>query len=214
MITRLDAYVGEIMDKLKEKGFDKNTIVVFSSDNGPHEEGGADPEFFGRDGKLRGLKRQCYEGGIRVPFIVRWPGKIKANSVNDHQLAFYDIMPTFCELIGDKNFPKKYINKKVEGDCFDGISFAPTLLGDDKDQKEHEFLYWEFHETNQMGLRMGDWKLVVKKGVPHLYDLKNDIHEDHDVAKDHKDIVAKMIDIIYREHRPSSIFKVTLPEIP
>ena len=214
MITRLDAYVGEIMDKLKEKGFDKNTIVVFSSDNGPHEEGGADPEFFGRDGKLRGLKRQCYEGGIRVPFIVRWPGKIKANSVNDHQLAFYDLMPTFCELIGDKKFPKKYINKKVEGDCFDGISFAPTLLGDDKDQKEHEFLYWEFHETNQMGLRMGDWKLVVKKGVPHLYDLKNDIHEDHDVAKDHKDIVAKMIDIIYREHRPSSIFKVTLPEMP
>lgn len=106
MITRLDTYVGEILTRLKEKGLDKNTIVIFSSDNGPHEEGGADPEFFGRDGKLRGLKRQCYEGGIRIPFIVRWPGKVKAGTVNDHQLAFYDIMPTFCELIGDKKFPK------------------------------------------------------------------------------------------------------------
>lgn len=99
MITRLDAYVGEILAKLKEKGLDENTIVIFSSDNGPHEEGGADPEFFGRDGKLRGLKRQCYEGGIRIPFIVRWPGKVKAGTVNDHQLAFYDIMPTFVNLL-------------------------------------------------------------------------------------------------------------------
>ena len=90
-------YVGEILAKLKEKGLDENTIVIFSSDNGPHEEGGADPTFFGRDGKLRGLKRQCYEGGIRIPFIVRWPGKVKAGEVNDHQLAFYDIMPTFCD---------------------------------------------------------------------------------------------------------------------
>lgn len=91
---------------MKEKGLDENTIVIFSSDNGPHEEGGADPEFFGRDGKLRGLKRQCYEGGIRVPFIVRWPGHVQAGTVNDHQLAFYDVMPTFCELAGDKKFPK------------------------------------------------------------------------------------------------------------
>ncbi len=165
MITRLDKYVGEILSKLKEKGFDENTIVIFSSDNGPHEEGGADPAFFGRDGKLRGLKRQCYEGGIRVPFIVRWPGKVAAGTVNDHQLAFYDIMPTFCELAGDKKFPKKYINKKLEGDCFDGISFAPTLMGDDESQKKHEYLYWEFHETDQMAVRMGDWKLVVKKKI-------------------------------------------------
>lgn len=213
MITRLDAYVGEIMDKLKEKGLDDNTIVIFSSDNGPHEEGGADPEFFGRDGKLKGLKRQCYEGGIRIPFIVKWPGKIKPGSVNDHQLAFYDIMPTFCEIIGDKNFPKKYVNKQVEGDCFDGISFAPTLLGNDEKQKKHEFLYWEFHETNQMALRMGDWKLFVKKGVPHLYNLATDIHEDKDVAKENIGIVEKMIGIIHREHNPSKLFKVTLPSI-
>ncbi|MBR5062063.1 MAG: arylsulfatase, partial [Prevotella sp.] len=161
MITRLDAYVGEIMEKLREKGLDENTIVIFSSDNGPHEEGGADPEFFGRDGKLRGLKRQCYEGGIRIPFIVRWPNKVKAGSVNNHQLAFYDIMPTFCELIGERKFPKKYVNKQLANDGFDGISFAPTLLGDDTKQQEHDFLYWEFHETNQIGVRMGDWKLVV-----------------------------------------------------
>lgn len=159
MITRLDSYVGEVLRKLKEKGLDDNTIVIFSSDNGPHEEGGADPEFFGRDGKLRGLKRQCHEGGIRIPFIVRWPGRVSAGMVNDHQLAFYDVMPTFCELMGDKAFPKKYINKKIKNDCFDGISFASTLLGDDGKQQKHDFLYWEFHETDQIGVRMGDWKL-------------------------------------------------------
>lgn len=106
MITRLDAYVGEIFKKLKEKDWTKHNCF-FSSDNGPHEEGGADPEFFGRDGKLRGLKRQCHEGGIRIPFIVRWPGHIASGTTNDHQLAFYDILPTFCELIGDKNFQIK-----------------------------------------------------------------------------------------------------------
>lgn len=211
MITRLDAYVGEIMAKLKEKGLDENTLVIFSSDNGPHEEGGADPAFFGRDGKLRGLKRQCYEGGIRIPFIVRWPGHVPAGTVNDHQLAFYDVMPTFCELIGDKKFPKKYLNKKLEGDCFDGISFASTMLGQDDRQAKHDFLYWEFHETDQIGVRMGDWKLVVKQGKPHLYDLATDIHEDHDVAAQHPDVVKQMVEIIHREHRPSELFKVTLP---
>lgn len=190
---------------------DENTIVIFSSDNGPHEEGGADPEFFGRGGKLRGLKRQCYEGGIRVPFIVRWPGKIEAGTVNDHQLAFYDIMPTFCELVGDKKFPKKYLNKKLDGDCFDGISFAPTLMGNDEMQKKHDYLYWEFHETDQMAVRIGDWKLVVKKGKPHLYDLSSDIHEDNDISASHPDIVQKMVDIIRKEHRDSEYFKVTLP---
>lgn len=205
MITRLDSYVGEILKKLKEKGLDENTIVFFSSDNGPHEEGGADPEFFGRDGKLRGLKRQCHEGGIRIPFIVRWPGHIASGTTNDHQLAFYDILPTFCELIGDKKFPGK--NK----DHFDGISFATTLLGNDKKQKEHEFLYWEFHETDQMAVRMGDWKLIIKKGIPSLYNLKEDLHEGHDVASQNPSIVKKMLEVIQREHQPSDLFKVTLP---
>lgn len=212
MITRLDTYVGEIMDKLKEKGLDENTIVIISSDNGPHEEGGADPEFFGRDGKLRGLKRQCYEGGIRIPFIVKWDGKIEPGTVNDHQLAFYDIMPTFCEIIGDSNFPKKYVNKNLKEDGFDGISFAPTLTGNDDKQKKHDYLYWEFHETDQIAVRMDDWKLVVKKGLPHLYDLKTDIHEDTDISQEHPEIVKRMVEIIYNEHRPSELFQVTLPE--
>lgn len=211
MITRLDAYVGEVLDKLKEKGLDENTLVIFTSDNGPHEEGGADPTFFGRDGRLRGLKRQCYEGGIRVPFIARWPGKVEAGTVNDHQLAFYDLMPTFCELAGVKNYVKKYTHRKKEHDWFDGLSFAPTLLGQGE-QPQHEFLYWEFEETDQIGLRMGDWKMVVKKGRPLLYNLAEDIHEDHDVAAAHPDLVRQMVDIIRREHTPSPYFQVTLPE--
>ena len=210
MITRLDYYVGEVLKKLKEKGLDENTIVIFTSDNGPHEEGGADPTFFGRDGKLRGLKRQCYEGGIRIPFIVRWPGKVQAGKVNDHQLAFYDLMPTFCDLAGVKDYVKKYKNKKKEVDYFDGISFAPTLLGKEG-QQQHEFLYWEFHETDQIGVRMGDWKLVVKKGVPLLYNLSTDIHEDHDIAAEHPEIVKQMKDIIRSQHTPSELFEVTLP---
>jgi arylsulfatase A-like enzyme len=211
MISRLDVYVGEVLQKLKDKGLDENTIVIFTSDNGPHEEGGADPTFFGRDGKLRGLKRQCYEGGIRIPFIVRWPGKVAAGTTNDHQLAFYDIMPTFCDLVGVKNYVKKYTNRKKQGpDYFDGISFAPTLLGK-VGQKEHDFLYWEFNETDQIGVRMGDWKLVVKKGSPLLYNLADDIHEDNDISAAHPDIVQQMIDIIHNQHTDNPNFIVTIP---
>ena len=211
MITRLDAYVGEIFDLLKKKGLDENTIVVFTSDNGPHEEGGADPAFFNHDGKLRGTKRSTHEGGIRVPYIVRWPGKVAAGSVNDHPLAFYDVMPTLCEIIGVENYIEKYGNKEIANDYFDGISFAKTLLGQDG-QQEHEFLYWEFHETNMMGLRMGDWKLVVKNGACRLYDLATDVHEDNDIAAEHPDIVARMKQIIYEQHTHSSMFHVTLPQ--
>lgn len=211
MITRLDYYVGEVLKKLKEKGLDENTLVIFSSDNGPHEEGGADPTFFGRDGKLRGLKRQCHEGGIRIPFIARWPGHIPAGKVNDHICAFYDLMPTFCEVIGIKDYEKKYRNKEKEVDYFDGISFAPTLLGKKK-QKKHDFLYWEFDETDQIAVRMGDWKMVVKKGTPFLYNLKTDIHEDTDIALQHPDVVEKMKAIIFEQHTPNPYFSVTLPK--
>ncbi|MCI7311042.1 MAG: arylsulfatase [Prevotella sp.] len=211
MVSRLDAYVGEVLALLKAKGLDDNTIVIFTSDNGPHEEGGADPTFFGRDGKLRGLKRQCYEGGIRVPFIVRWPGKVAAGVKNDHQLAFYDLMPTFCDLAGVKNYVKRYTNKRLKTDHFDGISFAPTLLNKGV-QKLHDYLYWEFHETNQIAVRRGDWKLVVVHGQPRLYNLASDIHEDHDISKQHPDIVKQMVDIIKKEHVPSPLFKITLPE--
>ena len=211
MITRLDTYVGEILAKLKEKGLDENTIVIFTSDNGPHEEGGADPTFFGRDGKLRGLKRQCYEGGIRIPFIVRWPGKVAQGVKNDHQLAFYDLMPTICDLAGIKNYVERYTNKSLEKDYFDGISFAPTLLGQ-SGQPKHQYLYWEFSETDQIGLRMGDWKMVVKKGTPLLYNLADDLHEDHDISAQHPDIVQQMIGYIQKEHVESKYFKVTLPQ--
>ena len=198
MISRLDAYVGEIVAKLEEKGLADNTIVVFTSDNGPHEEGGADPQFFGRDGKLRGIKRSCHEGGIRVPFIVSWPGHIEAGSESDHQLAFYDVMPTLKEIVGEKS---------PEGE--DGISFLPELLG--AEQARHEFLYWEFNETDQIGLRQGDWKLVVKKGVPELYNLAEDIHEDNNVAADHPELVSAMIEIIRAQHTDNPHFRVTVP---
>ena len=211
MITRLDYYVGEASKKLKEKGLDENTLVIFSSDNGPHEEGGADPTFFGRDGKLRGLKRQCHEGGIRIPFIARWPGHVPAGKVNDHISAFYDLMPTFCDVAGIKNYEKKYRKKEKEVDYFDGISFAPTLLGKKK-QKQHDFLYWEFNETNQIAVRMDDWKLIVKKGKPFLYNLKTDIHEDNDVALQHPDIVEKLKKVIFEQRIPNPYFSVTLPK--
>lgn len=211
MVTRLDAQVGEVLAKLKEKGLDENTIVIFTSDNGPHEEGGADPAFFNHDGILRGIKRSTHEGGIRVPFIVRWPGKVKAGVVNDHQLAFYDMMPTFCELAGIKNYVKKYSNPRLEQDYFDGISIVPTLLGKGR-QKKHDHLYWEFHETNMIGVRQGDWKLVVKNGKCQLYNLATDVHEDHDVAAQYPKVVEKMKAIVRKEHVDSPVFKITLPE--
>ena len=212
MITRLDAYVGDIMAKLEEKGLAENTILIFSSDNGPHEEGGADPTFFNRDGLLRGLKRQCHEGGIRVPFIVRWPGKVKAGTVNDHQLAFYDVMPTFCDLIGVEDYVRKYTNPHKPVDYFDGLSFAPTLLGRDAEQPKHPYLYWEFNETNQMAVRRGDWKLIVKRGKCSLYNLANDLHEDTDVAHLYPGLVEELKANLLREHTDNPHFKVTLPQ--
>lgn len=215
MITRLDTYVGEIMSKLTEKGLDKNTIVIFSSDNGPHEEGGADPDFFGRDGKLQGKKRSCHEGGIRIPFIVWWPGHVEAGAVNSHQLAFYDIMPTFCDLIGQKDYAGTFKSKTNDNDFFDGISFAPTLLGNNAEQEEHDFLYWEFHETDQMAVRQGDWKLYVEKGECKLYNLSSDLHEDTDLASQYPGKVSELKAILKEQHTMSdvSLFnQLTLPE--
>ena len=211
MVTRLDTYVGEVLAKLKEKGFDKNTLVIFTSDNGPHMEGGADPDFFGYNAILRGTKRQTHEGGVRVPFIAWWPGQVPAGVENPHQLAFYDVMPTFCELAGVDDYVAKYTNKNKENDYFDGLSFAPTLLGK-AEQKEHEFLYWEFEETNQVAVRIGDWKMVSKDGKPHLYDLSKDVHEDNDSAEQHPEIVKQMVEIAHSQHTESPYFKVTLPE--
>lgn len=212
MITRLDMQVGEIMDKLREKGLDRNTVVIFTSDNGPHEEGGADPTFFNRDGLLRGLKRSTYEGGIRVPFIAWWPGHIKGGTISDHMFAFYDLMPTFCDLAGIRHYVDRYRNPRLGmADRFDGISIYPTLMGKGK-QDRHDHLYWEFHETNMLGVRWGDYKLVVRRGTPYLYNLATDLHEDHDIKDAYPEVVNKMIDMIYVDHTESPLFRVTLPE--
>lgn len=207
MITRLDAQVGEILSRLEANGLADNTVVIFTSDNGPHEEGGADPAFFGRDGALRGLKRSMYEGGIRIPFIVRWPGHTQAGRESSHQLAFYDLLPTFCDIAGLGDWRGRYGG---EEDAFDGLSFRNELEG--KPQQIHDHLYWEFHETDMIGVRRGDWKLVVNRGKCELYNLVEDIHEDRDVAADHPDIVAALRNIVLREHTPNPLFEVTLPE--
>lgn len=209
MITRLDCMVGQIMAKLEERGIADNTILIFTSDNGPHEEGGADPDFFNRDGLLQGKKRSTYEGGIRVPFIVRWPQKVKAGVTNDHMFAFYDLMATFSDFIGVDDY-RKY-NPKGKDDYFDGISIYPTLTGEGE-QKTHDHLYWEFHETDMMGVRMDNWKLVVNKGTCLLYDLATDLHEDSNLATRYPDVVKKMKEIIAREHTESELFRVTLPK--
>lgn len=210
MITRLDQYVGDIMAKLKDKGFDENTIVIFTSDNGPHEEGGADPAFFGRDGKLKGLKRECYEGGIRIPFIAWWPNHIASGETCDQPFAFYDLLPTFCDLAGVKNYQRRY-GKANDPNYFDGISIAPTLLGQPDRQRQHDYLYWEFTETDQIAVRQGDWKLIVIKGVPHLYNLATDIHEDNDVKDAHPELVSQLIEVIKKEHTDNPDYPVTLP---
>lgn len=209
MITRLDAQVGEIFAALEEKGLADNTLVIFTSDNGPHEEGGADPDWFNRDGLLQGKKRSTYEGGIRVPFIAKGPG-VPAGTVNPHQCAFYDLMATFCDYAGIEDY--KQYNPKGRDDYFDGISFCPTLTGNNAEQEEHEYLYWEFHETNMLGVRMGDWKLVVRSGQCRLYDLATDIHEDHDLADKYPEIVEQMKTIIKKEHVDSPLFSVTIPQ--
>jgi arylsulfatase A-like enzyme len=183
MITRLDADVGKILDMLKELKIEKQTIIFFSSDNGPHKEGGVNPKFFESTGSLRGIKRDLYEGGIRVPMIVRSPGRIKAGSISDHVWAFWDLLPTAAELAGVK---------PPEG--IDGISIVPTLLGM-KQSHQHEFLYWEFHERGfEQAARMGDWK-AVKLGTNkplELYNLVSDLGETENIADKHPGIVAKI----------------------
>lgn len=210
MITRLDYMVGDIMNKLEEKGMADNTVLIFTSDNGPHEEGGADQSFFNRDGLLKGLKRSTHEGGIRIPFIIRWPAKIKAGQKSDQMFAFYDLMATFCDIAGIENYVERY--KKSDKDYFDGISIYPTLTGEGE-QEQHDALYWEFHETNMLGVRKGNWKLVVQNGNCRLYDLATDIHEDNDIAAQYPDVVKELKAVIKREHvnHPNGYFGVTIP---
>ncbi|MGQ1784498.1 arylsulfatase [Saccharicrinis sp. GN24d3] len=201
MMYRMDVYVGQIVTKLKELGIEENTIVMFASDNGPHQEGGADPDFFNSNGGLRGYKRDLYEGGIRSPFIVSWPGTVKAGSVSNHISAFWDVLPTCAELAG--------VQETVEND---GISFVPELLG--KEQAKHEYLYWEFHEKGgRLAVRMDNWKGVVynvakpNKTTFELFDLDNDVSEQTDVSKKNPEVVNKIKDILKVARTESDVFK-------
>ena len=202
MIRELDDYVGGILQKVEELGLTKNTIVIFASDNGPHIEGGADPDYFNSNGDLKGYKRDMYEGGVRTPLIVKWPSKIKPGSTSDHISAFWDFMPTFAEITGAP---------VPEG--VDGLSFLPALLGKNQNQEQHQYLYWEFHEQGgKIGVRMGDWKAVKRdidrtpQGSTELYNLKEDIGETNDLAYSHAEIVKKMEDFMKEAHTPSDVF--------
>jgi arylsulfatase A-like enzyme len=183
MITRMDTGIGQLMAALKKYKIDDSTIVFFTSDNGPHKEGGVDPKFFQSAGPLRGIKRDLYEGGIREPLIVRWPHQIAAEKVSDLPSAFWDFLPTAAEIARVPAPPH-----------LDGISILPTLLGQTQTNR-HEFLYWEFHERGfQQAVRMGDWKAVRPQADKplQLFDLKTDIGEKHNVAAQHEEVVAKI----------------------
>jgi arylsulfatase len=203
MITRMDRDIGRVLALLKELGLEENTLVMFSSDNGPTHGGvgGTDVEFFASAGPLNGLKGSVYEGGIRVPMIARWPGKIQPGSVSDHVCAFWDVLPTLAAVAAAQVPPHT-----------DGISFLPTLLGTGK-QKTREFLLWEFYGYGgQQAVRLGDWKgvrLNCRKnpsGPIQLYDLKTDMAEKHDVAEAHPEIVKRIEQLLLSEHSDSAIW--------
>lgn len=196
MLSFMDEQVGIIMKKLKQLELDKNTIVMFSSDNGPSPEGGAEPAFFNSSAGLRGQKRDLYEGGIRTPFIARWPGKIPAGKTSSLVSTQYDLMATLAELTKQK-VPET-----------EGISFLPELLGKSKKQKQHEYLYFEFGETGgSVAVRMGEWKGVKtgmrknKNVVWQIFNLKSDSAEKTDVAAQHPKLIQQFDEIVAKEHQ-------------
>jgi arylsulfatase A-like enzyme len=199
MTHYMDESVGKITWKLKKLGIDENTLVIFTSDNGPHSEGSHSSSFFQSSGKLRGEKRDLYEGGIRVPFIARWPAKIPPASKSDHLSAFWDYIPTFCEIAG----------VTTPGQT-DGISFVPALTGNLPQQQEHNYLYWEFYESGgKQAVRKGHWKAVrlnTRTGNPatELYNLENDPSETQDLSSQYPEKLAKMEAIMEEAHTPAS----------
>ncbi len=203
MMTKLDADVGRLLALLDELGLDDRTLVLLSSDNGPHREGGHMPGFFDSNGPLKGHKRDLYEGGIRVPLLARWPGKIAAGATSDLLSAHWDIFPTLCELAG-----------KAAPDGLDGISLAPTLLGVGE-QREHSHLYWEFHERGgARAVRFGNWK-AVQNGIKQrddppveLYDLAADLGEERDLAAQRPELVRRARALFESSHSPSEIWKL------
>ena len=195
MITRMDHDVGRVLDKLAAWNIDEQTIVMFTSDNGPHEEGQHTPDRFRPSGPLRGRKRDLYEGGIRVPLIVRWPNTTSAGAISNHIGYFGDLMATVAELCGEAMPPG-----------VDSISFAPTITGRHDGQLEHLYLYWEFYERGgAQAVRAGKWKGVrqpIFSGELELYDLARDVGESDNLAAEHPSIVALMSEMMKRAHRP------------
>jgi arylsulfatase A-like enzyme len=197
MITRMDADLGKLLDRLRQHGIDDRTLIFFTSDNGPHREGGNDPEFNDSNGPLKGIKRDLSEGGIRVPMIARWPGKIKAGTTSNFVGAFWDVLPTLADVAG-------VADQVPEG--LDGFSFKPTLL-DAGTQSQHESLYWAFYERNGgQAVRMGDWKAVQQplSNPIRLYDLKNDLGEQQDLASKNPEIVARIENHMKQSFKPSA----------
>ena len=195
MITRLDSYVGSLMAHLRQLGLDKNTLVIFSSDNGPHNEGYHNPLFFGSGGPLRGIKRDLYEGGVRIPMIARWPDTIPAGVVSNQVGWFPDFFPTLTRLAGAQT-PRG----------LDGVNLLPTLFGQPNRQKQHPYLYWEFNERGfSQAARVGDWKgLYMNAGLPmQLFDLRSDRGETRDVAAEHPNVVAKLQKVMQKAHVPA-----------
>ncbi len=197
MVTRLDNYVGEIVDKLRELGVYNNTVIIFASDNGPHTEGGHDPDFFNSNGPWRGYKRDVYEGGIRVPLIVSWPGHIGQNVQTDFMCSFWDMMPTLREMTG-----------VAPAQGLDGVSLLPLICGTGV-QKEHDFLYFEFQEQGgRQAVRQGPWKLVhldIRTDNPHyeLYNIDEDPGETTNIAVSYPEQLARLKAIMEREHIPN-----------
>ncbi|WP_044300540.1 arylsulfatase [Rhodopirellula sallentina] len=202
MVSRLDWEVGEIMSKLDDLGVAENTLVIFTSDNGPHSAGGNKAEWFNSNGILRGEKRDLFEGGVRVPMIAHWQGRIEAGSTTDHLSAFWDVMPTLCELA------------EMESPLgIDGISFLPTLLGKSDQQKQHEYLYWEFYERGgKRAALTHKWKAVqlnMNNGGDsiRLFDINADPTEQYDVAKNHPEVVANFRSIFDQAHTSSPLIQ-------
>ncbi len=200
MVVLLDKQIGDLVAHIDELGLSDNTIIIITSDNGPHREGGADPEYFNSNSDFRGFKRDLYEGGIRVPMIARWSGKIAPGTTSDHVSAFWDFLPTVAQIIGDSTTVTT-----------DGISFLPTLLSKDQEQKQHDYLYWEFHEMGgRQAVRYGDWKGVKNNikdgGKLELYNLLEDTAETTDVASQNPEIVTKIEQILSTARTDSKDF--------
>ncbi len=200
-IQRLDADVGRLVDRIDALGLGERTLILFTSDNGPHREGGHDPDFQDSNGPLRGIKRSLHDGGIRVPTIARWTKHVEAGSVSDHVAGFQDLLATCQELA----------RADAELD-HDGLSFAPTLRGAPADQRAHDWLYWEFYEgQSAQALRIGTFKVIrapMFDGPIQVFDLATDLGEETDIADEHPDLVADAERIFASAHRPDAIWKV------